>query len=131
MTAKSKTEATPTPTQTTETQKIELKTVYTFVFGRNIYTVRMSDIKKVTLLGHQFIDKKDDKEEVTKTLYIFSVVGNQIQGVHETDADGNQRPMYETIMEVKAEEDDYSTLYNIYEDLIIKWDRYQQLVQST
>ena len=63
MATKSKTEA--TPTQTPETEKIELKTVYTFVFGRNIYTVRMSDIKKVTLLGHQFIDKKDDKEEVT------------------------------------------------------------------
>lgn len=105
-------------------EKVELKTVYTFVFGRNIYTVRMSDIKKVTLLGHQFIDKKDDKEEVAKTLYIFSVVGNQIDGITEQDADGNPRPIYETIMEVKAEEDDYSTLYNIYEDLIIKWDNY-------
>ena len=28
-------------------EPIQLKTVYTFVFGRNIYTVRMSDIKKV------------------------------------------------------------------------------------
>lgn len=118
-------------TTKTQEEKVELKTVYTFVFGRNIYTVRMSDIKKVTLLGHQFIDKRDDKEEVTKTLYIFSVVGNQIAGITEPDADGNPRPVYETIMEVKAEEDDYSTLYNIYEDLIIKWDRYQQLVQST
>ena len=36
--------------------------------------------------------------------------------------------MYETIMEVKAEENDYSNLYTIYEDLIIKWDEYQQLV---
>lgn len=114
-----------------EVEKVELKTVYTFVFGRNVYTVRMSDIKKVTLLGHQFIDKKDDKEEVSKTLYIFSVVGNQIQGVNDQDAEGNARPMYETIMEVKAEEDDYSTLYNIYEDLVIKWDRYQLLVQKT
>ena len=111
-------------------EKVELKTVYTFVFGRNIYTVRMNDIKKVTLLGHQFIDNKDDKEEITKTLYIFSVIGNQIKGVNETDTEGNQRPMYETIMEVKAEEDDYGTLYNIYEDLVIKWDRYQLLSQG-
>ena len=111
------------------TNKVSLKTVYTFVFGRNIYTVRMSDIKKVTLLAHQFIDKKDDKEEVAKTLYIFSVVGNQINGVNDQDAEGNPRPMYETIMEVKAEEDDYSTLYNIYEDLIVKWDNYQQSIQ--
>lgn len=110
--------------------KIVLKTVYTFVFGRNIYTVRLSDIKKVTLLGHQFIDNKDDKEEISKTLYIFSVVGNQIQGVNDTDSAGNPRPMYETIMEVKAEEDDYGTLYNIYEDLIIKWDKYQMLLKG-
>lgn len=110
------------------TEKVDLKTVYTFVFGRNVYTVRMSDIKKVTLLGHQFIDKKDDKEEVAKTLYIFSVTGNQIQGVTEQDKDGNPRPMYETIMEVKADEDDYGQLYTIYEDLVIKWDRYQQLI---
>lgn len=126
---KTKTPSTPS-TVKPEVEKVELKTVYTFVFGRNIYTVRMSDIKKVTLLGHQFIDKKDDKEEVTKTLYIFSVVGNQISGITEQDQDGNPRPVYETIMEVKAEEDDYSTLYNIYEDLIIKWDKYQQFSQK-
>lgn len=105
-------------------EKANLKNVYTFIFGRNIYTVRMEDIKKVTLLGHQFIDKKDDKEEVAKTLYIFSVTGNQINGITHEDKNGNPTPIYETIMEVKAEEDDYSTLYNIYEDLIIKWDRY-------
>jgi len=116
---------------TSTTEKVDLKTVYTFVFGRNIYTVRMSDIKKITLLGHNFIDKKDDKEEVTKTLYIFSVVGNQITGINDQDSDGNARPMYETIMEVKSEEDDYSSLYKIYEDLVIKWDRYLQLVQQS
>lgn len=118
MTAKSKKVEEP------EVKQHVLKSVYTFVFGRNVYTVRMSDIKKITLLGHNFIDKKDDKEEVAKTLYIFSVVGNQIDGVNETAEDGSQRPMYETIMEVKAEEDDYPTLYNIYEDLTIKWDNY-------
>lgn len=112
-------------------EKVELQTVYTFVFGRNIYTIRMSDIKKVTLLGHNFIDKKDDKEEVNKTLYIFSVVGDQINGMNEQDTEGNTRPMYETIMEVKSEEDDYSSLFKIYEDLVIKWDRYLQLVNSS
>lgn len=111
-------------------EKVDLKTIYTFIFGRNIYTVRMQDIKKVTLLGHQFIETKDDKEIVTKTLYIFSVVGNQIAGMSDSDKDGNPRPMYETIMEVKAEEDDYPQLYSIYEDLITKWDRFQLLVNS-
>lgn len=114
-----------------ENTKVDLKTVYTFVFGRNVYTVRMSDIKKITLLGHQFIDRKDDKEELTKTLYIFSVVGNQIPGITDQDNEGAPKPIYETIMEVKAEEDDYSTLYNIYEDIVIKWDRYLQLFQTT
>jgi len=103
-------------------EAVALKTVYTFVFGRNIYTVRMSDIKKVTLLEHNFVEKKDDADEISKSLYIFSVVGNQIQGV----VDDNGKPMYETIMEVKAEESDYSNLYNIYEDLIKSWDNYQQ-----
>ncbi len=111
-------------------KKVTLKTVYTFIFGRNIYTVKMSDIKKITLLGHNFVDKKDDKEEVAKTLYIFSVVGNQIPNINEEDVNGNAKPMYETIMEVKAEEDDYSTLYNIYEDIVIKWDEYQQNFSS-
>ncbi len=104
-------------------EKITLQTVYTFVFGRNIYTIKMADIKKITLLAHQFIDKKDDKEEIAKTLYIFSVTGHQIQGIVDTE---NNKPMYETIMEVKAEEDDYASLYTIYEDLVIKWDAYQQ-----
>lgn len=110
-----------------DTAKVDLKTVYTFVFGRNVYTVKLGDIKKITLLGHNFIETRDDKEEVTKTLYIFSVVGNQIPGMTEVDKHDNPRPMYETIMEVKAEEDDYRVLYNIYEDLIIKWDNYQLL----
>jgi len=112
-------------------ESVDLKTVYTFVFGRNIYSVRMSDIKKVTLLGHNFIEKKDDKEEVAQTLYIFSVIGNQIKGINEEDVNGHKRPMFETIMEVKSEETDYAALYNIYEDLIIKWDKYQQLVISS
>lgn len=108
-----------------EEEKITLKNVYTFTFGRNIYTIRMSDIKKITLLEHNFIEKKDDKEEVQKTLYIFSVVGNQIQGVFDEDQNGNKKPMFETIMDVKAEESDYASLYRIYEDLVIKWDAYQ------
>ena len=105
--------------------KIELKTIYTFMFSRNIYTVRMDDIKKVTLLEHKVLEKKDDIDEVKKVLYIFSVTGNQIPGVFDEDKDGNNKPVFETIMEVKAEEDDYSTLYGIYEDLVIKWDKYQ------
>ena len=106
-----------------ETKQVILKTVYTFVFGRNIYTVRMSDIKKVTLLEHNFVEKKDDSEEITKSLYIFSVIGDQIQGV----LDNKEKPLYETIIEVKAEESDYSSLYNIYEDLVKSWDAYQLL----
>jgi hypothetical protein len=106
--------------------KENFKSLYTFVFGRNLYTIRMSDIKKVTLLGHQFIDKKDDKDEVTKTLYIFSITGNQIQGINDQDSDGNPKPLFETIMEVKTEETDYSTIYNIYEDLVSKWEKYLQ-----
>ena len=106
--------------------KENFKNLYTFVFGRNLYTIRMSDIKKVTLLGHQFIDKKDDKDEVTKTLYIFSITGNQIQGINDQDSDGNPKPLFETIMEVKTEETDYSTIYNIYEDLVSKWEKYLQ-----
>lgn len=114
-----------------QAEKIVLKNVYTFLFGRNVYTVRMGDIKKITLLGHNFIEKKDDKEEVTKTLYVFSVVGNQINGVSEQDNNGHDRPMYETIMEVKAEENDYPSLYTIYEDLVIKWDAYLETVNKT
>lgn len=105
--------------------KIELKNVYTFTFGRNIYTIRMSDIKKITLLEHNFIDQKDDKDEVKKTLYIFSVTGNQIEGMFDEDQNGTKKPIFETIMDVKADESDYASLYRIYEDLVIKWDSYQ------
>ena len=38
-------------TQTTAENKTTLKSVYTFIFGRNIYTVRLLDIKKITLLS--------------------------------------------------------------------------------
>lgn len=114
------TETDPTPTE----EKIELKNVYTFTFGRNIYTIRMADIKKITLLEHNFIENKDDKSEVQKTLYIFSVIGNQIEGVFD-ESQENKKPLFETIMDVKAEESDYASLYRIYEDLVIKWDAYQ------
>jgi hypothetical protein len=104
---------------------VALKNVYTFTFGRNIYTIRMSDIKKITLLEHNFIENKDDKQEVQKTLYIFSVTGNQIDGMFDEDQNGNKKPIFETIMDVKADESDYASLYRIYEDLVIKWDNYQ------
>jgi len=128
--------ATRTVTRTTEvknaeqpvSKKVELQTIYTFMFARNLYSVKFDDIKKITLLGHNFIEKKDDKEEIQKTLYIFSVIGNQIPGIFEEDSKtGQQKPIYETIMEVKAEEDFYTTLYTIYEDIAIKWDKYQLL----
>jgi hypothetical protein len=106
-------------------EQVALKNVYTFTFGRNIYTIRMSDIKKITLLEHNFIENKDDKQEVQKTLYIFSVTGNQIDGMFDEDQNGNKKPIFETIMDVKADESDYASLYRIYEDLVIKWDNYQ------
>lgn len=106
---------------------VKLNNVYTFTFGRNIYTVRLSDIKKITLLEHNIIEKKDDKDEIQKTFYIFSVTGNQVNGMYEEDHNSIKRPMYETIMEVKSDESDYSTLYTIYEDLVIKWDNFQNL----
>jgi len=106
-------------------EQIKLQNVYTFTFGRNIYTIRLSDVKKITLLEHNFIENKDDKQEVQKTLYMFSVVGDQLEGVFDEDQNGNKKPMFETIMDVKAEESDYASLYRIYEDLVIKWDVYQ------
>lgn len=108
-------------TQSQEKTATTLKAVYTFMFGRNIYTIRLSDIKKVTLLAHNFIERNNDVDEITKVLYIFSVVGEQISGVAVAD---EGKPIYETVMEVKAEESDYSTLFKIYEDLIETWDMY-------
>ncbi len=99
-----------------------LKTLYTFTFGRNLYTVRLKDIKKVTLLEHKFIQKADDTEDVQKSLYIFSVVGELIPNI-KTEED---KPVFDTIMEVKAEESDYSNLYEIYESLVITWDKFQE-----
>ena len=111
-------------------ETITLKNIYTFTFGRNIYTIKLSDIKKITLLEHNFIENKDDKEEVKKTLYIFSVIGNQIEGIFDEDQNGNKKPIFETIMDVKADESDYASLYRIYEDLVIKWDNYQSSLIS-
>ncbi len=102
-----------------EEQKI-LKTIYTFTFGRNLYTIRLADIKKVTLLQHKFIERENDTEEITKILYIFNVSGDLIDS-----ADKEELPQNETIIEVKAEENDYAPLYKIYENLIEKWDEYQ------
>lgn len=101
-------------------QTLELKSVYTFTFGRNIYTIRLADIKKATLLEHVFSEREDDTDKVVKTLYIFSVVGNQIPNI----VDDNNKPIYETVMEIKAEESDYSALYNIYEDLVSNWNKF-------
>ena len=106
-------------------EQIKLLNVYTFTFGRNIYTIRLSDVKKITLLEHNFIENKDDKQEVQKTLYMFSVTGNQLEGIFAEDQNGDKKPMFETIMDVKADESDYASLYRIYEDLVIKWDAYQ------
>lgn len=97
-----------------------LKTIYTFTFGRNLYTIRLADMKKATLLQHQFIEKADDTESVAKTIYIFTVAGALIPS-----ADKEEAPTNEVIMEVKAEETDYAPLYKVYEDLIKKWDEYQ------
>jgi hypothetical protein len=41
-----------------------------------------------------------------------------------------RKPKAPKVEEVKAEEDDYATLYNIYEDIVIKWDRYLESLNS-
>lgn len=97
-----------------------LKTIYTFTFGRNLYTIRLADVKKVTLLQHKFSERENDTEEVVKTIYIFQVSGNLIPSVDKEEA-----PTNEVIIEVKAEESDYAALYKVYVSLIEKWDEYQ------
>jgi hypothetical protein len=97
----------------------KFKTIYTFTFGRNLYTIRLSDIKKVTLLQHKFIERENDTEEIAKTIYIFSVSGDLINTPDKDESNTN-----EIIIEVKAEENDYAPLYKVYEDLIKKWDEY-------
>jgi len=98
----------------------QFETTYTFTFGRNLYTIRLSDIKKVTLLQHVFSEKVNDTEEVVKTIYIFSVTGDLIGS---TDKD--EPPVNEVLIEVKADETDYASLYKTYIDLVEKWDKYQ------
>jgi hypothetical protein len=96
-----------------------LKSIYTFTFGRNLYTIRLSDIKKATLLKHVFTEKVNDTEDIIKTIYIFSVTGDLI-----TSIDKDEPPTNEIIIEVKAEENDYASLYKVYVDLIDKWDNF-------
>jgi len=96
-----------------------LKSIYTFTFGRNLYTIRLSDIKKATLLQHVFSEKANDTEDIVKTIYIFAVTGDLIDSV-----DKDEPPTNEVIIEVKAEENDYASLYKVYIDLIDKWDTF-------
>ena len=102
-------------------EEIELKALFTFTFGRNIYTIKLDDIKKITLLEHKFIKKADDAEEVEASLFIFAVIGHQIPNI----VDDDNKPIYETLMEVKAEESDYANLYAIYEEIVKAWDNYK------
>ena len=98
----------------------EQKTIYTFTFGRNLYTIRLKDVKKVTLLEHKFTERSNDVEEVIKTIFMFQVSGDLIQPTKE-----DSELTDEVLIEVKAEESDYATLYKIYVDLNEKWDAYQ------
>lgn len=108
--------------QTENKQTIKnTKTVYTFMFGRNIYTIRLSDIKKITLLEHVFSEREDDKVKVVDTLYIFSITGNVIPG----QLSESGKPIYESIIELKASETDYISIYKIYEDIVMRWDAYR------
>ena len=96
-----------------------LKNIYTFTFGRNLYTIRLADIKKVTLLQHVFSEKANDTEEIVKTIYIFSVSGDLVDS-----ADKDEDPANEVLIEVKADESDYASLYKTYIDVIDKWDKF-------
>lgn len=102
-----------------EVKNNALKSIYTFTFGRNLYTIRLSDIKKVTLLNHTFTENVNDTEEVVKSIYIFSVTGNLIDSANKDEPQTN-----EVIIEVKADESDYAPLYKTYIDLIDKWDAF-------
>jgi len=100
-------------------QTTSLKSIYTFTFGRNLYTIRLSDIKKVTLLQHVFTEKANDTEDIVKTIYIFSVSGDLVDSVDKDEAPSN-----EILIEVKADESDYASLYKIYIDVTDKWDKF-------
>ena len=72
-------------TQTTVENKTTLKSVYTFIFGRNIYTVRLSDIKKITLLGHQFIDEGINFIKVESLTESGKIIPNKVAYISEVE----------------------------------------------
>lgn len=104
---------------------VKFRSIYNFMSGRNLFTIRLCDIKKVTLLKHKILTNKDDKVDVTTTYYILSVTGDQLDSsFKEPDNYGNDQPMYDTLLELKVDEAEYTSLYLIYEDLLSVWDRF-------
>lgn len=99
-------------------QKNDLRNVYVFRLGMNLYTLRLSDIRKVTLLEHRFIEQSDDTTEIKRRIFIFSVYGKLIPNL----IDDRQNPIYEQLLEIKGEEEDYEEMFKTYMDLLEKWD---------
>jgi hypothetical protein len=91
-----------------------IETIYTFSIGRNLYTIRFEDIGKITFLEHNFIERKDDTEEIIKNVYIFTIHSKRI----------NDKPL----IEIQIDETEYAEFYKIYKDLIKKYDNYRKSV---
>jgi hypothetical protein len=89
-----------------------METIYTFNIGRNLYTIRFEDIKKITFLEHNFIEKRDDVEEIIKNVYVFTVYPKQKDAM--------------PIIELQVDENEYSNFYIIYKDLINKYDEFRK-----
>ena len=104
----------------------DIKTIYNFTIGKNLYSIRLADISKVTFLQHNVVENENDTQELVKIFHVFTVSGDIMPQI-----DKDALPTRETIIEIQADENDYNLLYKTYQDLIGKWDEYHFFALSS
>jgi hypothetical protein len=97
----------------------KLSKLFEIKLGRNIYLIRLSDIKEIKLIERNIYDNPETKE-IKKKNFIFTIIGNNPMYFDEN----KNNVIYEKLLEVSFEENEYSIAYDLYKNLKIKWEEF-------
>lgn len=101
------------------THHSDLKKLFEIKLGRNIYLIKLSDIKEIKLVEQKIYDNPETKE-IKKKNFILTVIG--INPIYYDENKSNI--VYEKLIEVSFEENEYNIAYDLYKNLKIKWEEY-------
>jgi len=97
----------------------DLKNLFEIKLGRNIYLIKLADVKEIKLVEQNIFDNVKTKE-IKKKNFIFTIIG--VNPIYYDESKNNIT--YEKLLEVSFEENEYNIAYDLYKNIKIKWEEF-------